>query len=55
MVTARGREDTDSGRREQAGNLLEKDNLPESGDGWGRGGHCRQGAEELMDSQTRTS
>ena len=54
MVTARGREDTDSGRREQAGNLLEKDNLPESGDGWGRGGHCRQGAEELMDSQTRT-
>ena len=33
MVTARGREDTDSGRREQAGNLLEKDNLPESGDG----------------------
>ena len=48
MVTARGQEDTESGCKEQA------DNLPESGDRWGRGGHCRQGAEELTDSQTQT-
>jgi len=48
MVTARGQEDTESGRKEQAGNL------PESGDRWGRGDHCRQGAGELTDSQIRT-
>jgi len=52
-VTARELEDIDSGRREQAGNLLERGNSPEE-DGWGRGDHCLQCAEELRDSQTRT-
>ena len=63
-VTARGRGDTDSGRRAQVGNLLERErgnllerkegNLPELEDMWGREYHCRQGAEELRGSQNRT-
>ena len=47
-VTARGRGDTDSGRREQVGNLLDLE------DSWDTGDHCRQEAEELRDSQNRT-
>ena len=52
-VTAREQEDRDSGHREQAGNLLKRDNSPEE-DGWGRGDHCHRWAGELKDSQTRT-
>lgn len=55
-VTARGRGDTDSGRREQVGNLLERrrGNLLDLEDSWDTGDHCRQEAEELRDSQNRT-
>ena len=38
-VTARELEDRDSGRKEQAGNLLERGNSPEE-DEWRRGDHC---------------
>ena len=53
-VTARGRGDTDSGRRERVGNLLERGNLLDLEDSWDTGDHCRQGEEELRDSQNRT-